>query len=83
MENSLRHKVSLLPAMLSTGAVLLLYGVSHGSAGRQKVTANLDDDFLHGTLPDDFLWGFATSAYQIEGSWNEDGKDFTLYQFQV
>ncbi|XP_054758147.2 lactase/phlorizin hydrolase-like [Lytechinus pictus] len=37
------------------------------------------DALIYGTFPDDFAWSSATSAYQIEGAWNLEGKGESIW----
>lgn len=35
------------------------------------------------SFPKDFIWGAASSSYQIEGAWNEDGKGLSVWDMMV
>ncbi|XP_077982792.1 cytosolic beta-glucosidase-like isoform X2 [Glandiceps talaboti] len=37
------------------------------------------DRILYDNFPDNFTWAVATSSYQIEGAWNEDGKGQSIW----
>ena len=31
----------------------------------------VEDELLYEKFPENFIWGVASSAYQVEGGWNE------------
>lgn len=44
-----------------------------------EVMAEGRDEFLYGEFPEDFMWGTSTSAYQVEGGWDADGKGPSIW----
>ena len=40
---------------------------------------NPEEDLLYDHFPEDFVWGAATAAYQIEGGWDADGKGLNIW----
>jgi beta-glucosidase len=45
----------------------------------ERDTSAQADSMVAGVFPVDFLWGAASSAYQVEGATHEDGRGMSIW----
>ncbi|XP_023558577.1 beta-klotho isoform X2 [Octodon degus] len=73
----------LLLLRLPAAAALSGEGRAIWSRNPSASPVNASQLFLYDTFPKNFLWGVGTAAFQVEGSWQADGKGPSIWDHFV
>ncbi len=66
-------------AKIAGAAAIGASGVSIHAADQPNIEQNLKIQNKQRTFPEDFMWGSATAAYQVEGAVKEDGRKPSIW----